>query len=583
MFVDHVTVFVKGGDGGAGCCSFRREKYEPKGGPDGGDGGDGGDVIVRAVAGTDSLAQIVNRKHWRAQAGGRGGTDNCHGRRAAELVIPVPPGTLVYDRDRGNLLRDLKEAGEQVTAAYGGRGGRGNKAFATATNRALRETQPGTPGEERWIVLELKVIADAGLVGLPNAGKSTLLSRLSQAHPEIADYPFTTKHPNLGLVTIGGERAFVLADLPGLIEGAHHGIGLGHEFLRHVERTRVIVHLVEPVPADGSDPVINYLTIRRELELHGHALADKPEIVAVSKAELTGSEEVRQRLEQELGRPVLALSAVTGQGLADVVRARGRTVAGDAGRGESMTPDVVVDVGNTAIKWGRCSAGRVTEACSLPPDSMDAWQEQAHRWNMPSPLLWVVAGVHPERRDCFVRYPQLRGDRVQVLTRAVSLPLVVRLEKPDHAGIDRLLDAVAANNRRIAGRSAVVVDAGSAITVDALDTDGAFVGGAILPGLRLMAAALHEHTALLPRIEVPRQRPTMPGTSTIAAMEAGIFWAVAGGVQALIGQCAVAMGSPLQVFLTGGDGPLLQTVLPEAQLWPTMTLEGIRLSAEALP
>jgi GTP-binding protein len=320
MFVDRVTVFVKGGDGGPGCCSFRREKYVPKGGPDGGDGGDGGDVIVRAVAGTDSLAEIVNRKHWRAEAGGRGGPDNCHGRRAPELVITVPPGTLIYDRDRGNVLRDLCEPGEQVTVAHGGRGGRGNKAFATSTNRAPRQTQPGTPGEERWIVLELKVIADAGLVGLPNAGKSTLLSRLSQAHPEIADYPFTTKHPNLGLVTIGGERAFVLADLPGLIEGAHAGIGLGHEFLRHVERTRVIIHLVEPLPADGSDPVSNYRTIRRELELHGHALASKPEIVALSKCELTGSAEVRQRLEEQLGRPVLALSAVTGEGLADLVR-----------------------------------------------------------------------------------------------------------------------------------------------------------------------------------------------------------------------------------------------------------------------
>jgi GTP-binding protein len=321
MFVDRVTVFVKGGDGGAGCCSFRREKYVPKGGPDGGDGGDGGPVIVRAVAGTDSLAEIVHRKHWRAQAGGRGGPDNCHGRRAPELVIAVPPGTLVYDRDRGNLLRDLKEAGEQVTVAHGGRGGRGNKAFATAVNRAPRQTQPGTPGEERWVVLELKVIADAGLIGLPNAGKSTLLSRLSQAHPEIADYPFTTKYPNLGLVTIGGERAFVLADLPGLIEGAHQGVGLGHEFLRHVERTRVLVHLVEPLPPDGSDPVQNYRTIRRELELHGRALVDKPEIVAMSKAELTGSDGARRRLEEELGRPVLAISAVTGQGLADLVRA----------------------------------------------------------------------------------------------------------------------------------------------------------------------------------------------------------------------------------------------------------------------
>jgi len=205
--------------------------------------------------------------------------------------------------------------------AKGGRGGRGNRAFASPTNRAPRQTQPGTLGEERWVVLELKVIADAGLVGLPNAGKSTLLSRLSQAHPEVADYPFTTKHPNLGLVTVGGERAFVLADLPGLIEGAHSGVGLGHEFLRHVERTRVIVHLVEPLPADGSDPVQNYHTIRRELELHGQALAGKPEVVAVSKSELTGSAEVRERLERELGRPVLALSAVTGQGLADLVRA----------------------------------------------------------------------------------------------------------------------------------------------------------------------------------------------------------------------------------------------------------------------
>jgi len=321
MFVDRVAIYVKGGDGGAGCCSFRREKYMPRGGPDGGDGGDGGSVIVRAVAGTDSLAQIVNRKHWRAVRGGRGGSDNCHGRRAEDLVIAVPPGTLIRDRDRGNVLRDLTEAGQQVTVAHGGRGGRGNRAFVSPTNRAPRQTQPGTSGEERWIVLELKVIADAGLIGLPNAGKSTLLSRLSHAQPEIADYPFTTKHPNLGLVTVGGERAFVLADLPGLIEGAHSGVGLGHEFLRHVERTRVLVHLVEPLPADGSDPLNNYQVVRRELELHNPELGAKPEVVAVSKAELTGSGEARARLERELGRPVLAVSAVTGQGLADLVRA----------------------------------------------------------------------------------------------------------------------------------------------------------------------------------------------------------------------------------------------------------------------
>src|SRR5438874_1318207 len=288
MFVDRVTLYVKGGDGGAGMCSFRREKYVPKGGPDGGDGGDGGSVLIRAVAGTDSLAEIVNRKFWKAERGGRGGSANCHGRRAADLVLPVPPGTVIRDRDRGNVLRDLTAPGDEVNVARGGRGGRGNKAFATATNRAPRESQPGTPGEERWLVLELKVIADVGLVGLPNAGKSTLLSRLSRATPEIADYPFTTKHPNLGQVLIGGERAFILADLPGLIEGAHEGVGLGHEFLRHVERTRVLVHLVEPLPPDGSDPLHNYRVVRREIELHGPAASDKPEVVAVSKAELPG-------------------------------------------------------------------------------------------------------------------------------------------------------------------------------------------------------------------------------------------------------------------------------------------------------
>ncbi|MBY0526027.1 MAG: GTPase ObgE [Gemmataceae bacterium] len=321
MFVDRVIVYVKGGDGGSGCCAFRRERYVPRGGPSGGDGGNGGSVIIRAVAGTDSLAEVVHKKHWRAEKGGAGQGSACHGRNGHDLILAVPPGTLILDRDRGNILKDLTEADQQVTVAHGGRGGRGNKSFATATNRAPREFQPGAPGEERWLVLELKVIADAGLIGLPNAGKSTLLSRLSQAHPEISDYPFTTKHPNLGVVHVAGERIFVLADLPGLIEGAHEGIGLGHEFLRHVERTRVLVHLVEPMPSDGSDPLHNYQVIRRELELHSKALAKKPEVVAVSKAELTGSDEVRQRLEESLGREVLAISAVTGQGLAQLVGA----------------------------------------------------------------------------------------------------------------------------------------------------------------------------------------------------------------------------------------------------------------------
>ena len=326
-FIDRVTINVKGGDGGRGRVSFRREKYIPRGGPDGGDGGDGGSIIVRALAGTDSLAQIVNRKHWRADRGEGGGTSNCHGKRAEDVYIDVPPGTLILDRDRGNVLKDLTEAGQEVIVAHGGRGGRGNRAFATATNQAPREAQPGTPGEERWITLELKVIADAGLVGLPNAGKSTLLSRLSHATPEIADYPFTTKHPNLGIVATGGERLFCLADLPGLIEGAHEGIGLGHEFLRHVERTRVIVHIVEPFPPDGADPLHNYQVIRRELELHGHGLGAKPEVLAVSKSELTGSAEVRERIGRELGKDVIGISAVTGQGLSQLVGAVAQALA----------------------------------------------------------------------------------------------------------------------------------------------------------------------------------------------------------------------------------------------------------------
>ncbi len=319
MFVDRVEIFVKGGDGGRGMCSFRREKYVPRGGPDGGDGGDGGSVIVRADPNADNLAQLVQKKHWKARNGEPGGTSLCAGSDAADLVILVPPGTLIRDRDRGNVIKDLTEEGDEVVVGMKGRGGRGNKYFATATNRTPRQFGPGEPGEERWITLELKVIADAGLVGFPNAGKSTLLSRLSRATPEIADYPFTTKTPNLGIVSLGGDASFVLADLPGLIEGASQGVGLGHEFLRHVERTRVIVHLVEPFPTDGTDPVRNYHTIRHELTTYGAGLDTKPEIVCVSKAELPGADEVRATLEAAIGKEVLLMSSVTGQGLSKVV------------------------------------------------------------------------------------------------------------------------------------------------------------------------------------------------------------------------------------------------------------------------
>src|SRR3954454_16102149 len=319
MFADRVTIYVRGGDGGNGCLSFRREKYVPKGGPNGGDGGDGGSVIIRSVEGLTNLANLSQQRHWKAERGEHGQGGDCTGRGAADLVIDVAPGTIVRDRDRGHVLRDLKQVGDRVVVARGGRGGHGNLHFKSSTNRAPRQAEKGQPGEERWITLELKVIADVGLVGLPNAGKSTLLSRISRAHPEIADYPFTTKYPNLGTANAGPDRAFVVADIPGLIEGAHEGHGLGHEFLRHVERTRLLVHLVEAIPGDGSDPVANYLTIRHELELYSPMLAQRPEVLVVTKLDLTGAAEASERIAHELCREILAISAVTGKGIPALV------------------------------------------------------------------------------------------------------------------------------------------------------------------------------------------------------------------------------------------------------------------------
>jgi len=321
MFVDSATIQVEAGRGGDGCMSFRREKYVPRGGPDGGDGGNGGSVIITATAGVDSLAGLSGRKHWKATSGERGGSSGCHGRNAEDLVIEVPPGTLVIDAERGHVLKDLDRAGETLVAAHGGKGGKGNLRFKSSTNRAPRQFTPGGEPESRLLRLELKVIADVGLIGKPNAGKSTLLSRLSRARPEIAAYPFTTKYPNLGIVQAAEERSFVVADIPGLIEGAHAGAGLGHEFLKHIQRAGILVHLVEPMPADESDPLENYRVVRGELEQYDEALARRPEIVAISKAELPGAAAVRDRLAIEIDREVLAISAVTGRGLDSLLRA----------------------------------------------------------------------------------------------------------------------------------------------------------------------------------------------------------------------------------------------------------------------
>ena len=340
MFTDRVEIDCSAGDGGAGCMSFRREPYIPRGGPDGGDGGDGGSIVVRADTNLGSLSNVVGHRQWKAPRGGNGEGALKRGRNGEDVVVLVPPGTLVIDSERGHVLRDLAEDGASVVVAKGGSGGKGNKRFATSTNRAPREAGPGSPGERRTVVLELKLIADVGLVGLPNAGKSTLLSRLTAATPKIAAYPFTTKYPNLGLVTVGWDRSFVIADIPGLIEGAHEGVGLGHEFLKHVERTRVLVHLIEPDPVDRSDPLANYRQIREEMRLYseqagGEPLQDRPEIVCVTKGELPGADDTAALMAEELGREVLLISAATGQGLSDLT---GRLVAALDGEDAAVVP-----------------------------------------------------------------------------------------------------------------------------------------------------------------------------------------------------------------------------------------------------
>jgi GTPase len=329
MFIDEAEIRVEAGKGGDGSMSFRREKYIPRGGPDGGDGGDGGSVILVAEEGVDSLAPLTHRTQWKAQNGQPGGSAGCHGRSSDDLLISVPPGTMIFDAKHGHLLKDLSAAGQQVVVAKGGKGGKGNIRFKSATNRAPREFTPGEPGEARTLRLELKVIADVGLVGKPNAGKSTLLSRLSRARPEIAPYPFTTKHPNLGRVQIDFDRSFIMADIPGLIEGAHEGVGLGHEFLRHIERAGIFVHLVEPEPTDGTEPLENYRAIRSELEMYNAELGRRPEIVVVTKADLPAGRDVQQRLSEAVGGDVLLISAVTGQGLNELVGRIARTLQGE--------------------------------------------------------------------------------------------------------------------------------------------------------------------------------------------------------------------------------------------------------------
>jgi len=318
-FLDEAKVYIRSGDGGNGCVSFRREKFIEFGGPNGGDGGNGGDVVAEAVDGLNTLIDYRYQQHFTAKNGRGGMGKDRHGANGADAVLKVPVGTQIYEEDGETLLADLTTAGQRMVLAHGGNGGFGNAHFKTSTNRAPRHANPGLPGTELTIRLRLKLIADAGIVGLPNAGKSTFLAAVSAAKPKIADYPFTTLHPQLGVVDVDG-REFVLADIPGLIEGAHEGVGLGDRFLGHVERCRVLLHLVD---GTGEDAGAAYKTIRAELAAYGHELADKPEIVALSKLDALGADAIKQqvtRLKRAAKKTPLVVSAVSGDGVDVVLR-----------------------------------------------------------------------------------------------------------------------------------------------------------------------------------------------------------------------------------------------------------------------
>jgi GTP-binding protein len=319
-FLDEAKVYIRSGDGGNGCVSFRREKFIEYGGPNGGDGGRGGDVVAVSVDGLNTLIDYRYQQHFTAKNGGAGMGKDRHGANGADVVLKVPVGTQIYDEDGTTLLADFTQIGQRADLAHGGNGGFGNAHFKSSTNRSPRHANPGQTGTELTIRLRLKLIADAGIVGLPNAGKSTFLAAVSAAKPKIADYPFTTLHPQLGVVNVDG-REFVLADIPGLIEGAHEGIGLGDRFLGHVERCRVLLHLVD---GTGEDAGIAYKTVRAELAAYGNGLADKPEIVALNKADALSDDEIKQqlgRLKRAAKKTPLVISGVSGKGVPEALRA----------------------------------------------------------------------------------------------------------------------------------------------------------------------------------------------------------------------------------------------------------------------
>ncbi|GGE42746.1 GTPase Obg [Pullulanibacillus camelliae] len=328
MFVDQVKVYVKGGDGGNGIVAFRREKYVPNGGPAGGDGGKGGNVVFKVDEGLRTLMDFRFQRHFKAKRGENGGPKNQHGKNADDLVVRVPPGTIVYDQDTDDLIADLTEQGQEAIIARGGRGGRGNTRFSTPANPAPYHAENGEPGIERNIRIELKLLADVGLVGFPSVGKSTLLSVVSAAKPKVAEYHFTTISPNLGVVAVDEAKSFVIADLPGLIEGAHLGAGLGHQFLRHIERTRVIIHVIDMSGSEGRDPFDDYVKINDELRQYEYRLMERPQVIAANKMDVPGAEDHLERFKTQLEEevPIFPISAVAKTGIQPLMNYVGELV-----------------------------------------------------------------------------------------------------------------------------------------------------------------------------------------------------------------------------------------------------------------
>jgi len=416
MFIDKAKIYVRGGDGGNGIVAFRRAKFEPHGGPSGGDGGDGGSVILRVEKSLSTLLDFHYRSHFRAERGQHGEGSNRHGASGADLVLAVPPGTVVRDAETGAILADLVTPGDEFVAARGGRGGRGNARFKGSMRQAPRFAEKGEPGQERWLILELKLIADVGLVGFPNAGKSTILSRISAARPEIAPYPFTTTEPVLGVCQLGEGRSLVVADVPGLIGGAHAGAGLGLEFLRHLERTRVLIHVLDAGGTEGRNPLDDFRQIRTELALYGAGLAERPFVIALNKMDLPEAQNMLPQLREALaGRaPLFPVSGVTGEGLKELLEASWQLVQAQKAK-DAVAPAATAPAatGEVVLRPAPVDAGGFTVRREGEHYVVEG--EEIER-------LWAVADVENPEAVEYLRRVMIRKGVIRALKRAGAQP-----------------------------------------------------------------------------------------------------------------------------------------------------------------